>query len=175
MKLMTVNALKIGARLSDLVRELPLGINPNLDRVGFWLTFARREHRGVIIPEFAQAPVGADPILNPYGSVSIQLYSAEKALRLAAHRLRDQSAISSWQTANPRLEMYQGAVAFPLDNGGFHIVSVSAYKEPVDEAVALLIGREMGFGDNGFIQKVVEESDNQAYPYLQEAYDRDSS
>lgn len=156
--------LTVCEELSDLIPKLDS--NPNPDRVGFYLTWARSFDGG--LPSFAQAQIGE--IVNPYGAASLRGYSAEKALRLAAHRMIDSKAVSSWQTANPRLNRHQGAVAFPSSQNGFEIISVSAYESSIDEAAVLLIGLHMGWANTEFNERVVVLTGNEQYEHLRKAF-----
>lgn len=163
--------MQVGRRLSDLVSELDSAVNPNPDRNGFYVTIGKRDYNSEPIPKFSQFFVGTgDSIVNPYGSEAIKRFSAEKAFRLSAHTLIDDSAISSFQTANPELGRYSGAVAFSLF-GGTHIISVSAYQESIDESVALILGEELGLGNKEFVNRVVGLSNNNAYFPLRELFD----
>ena len=161
----TSEMLEVSKRLATLAERL----NPNPEIEGFHLTWVSRSHNGSVL-EIAQAPIGT--VRSPGGGPEgIRAYSNEKALRAAAHRLRDPDALSSWQTSDSKLGMYQGAVIFPGMSGeSFDVISVSAYEEPMDEAVALIIGQEMRLGDLDFANRIVTASRNEQSQPLHDAF-----
>ncbi len=94
-------------------------------------------------------------------------FSLEKAYRLYADWWRNPEAVSSWQTRQPDLNRYGGAVLFspsPLSNN-INIVSFSGLSEHADEAVSLALGRfYIPFPQTeGLVKAVVSASNNQIF------------
>ncbi|MEK6891414.1 MAG: hypothetical protein AABX03_04745 [Nanoarchaeota archaeon] len=85
-------------------------------------------------------------------------FSQEKAHRVYSDWLRNKTAVSSWQTRQPEIDRYGGAVLFGYDyfkrgvSVPLHdIVSFSGLSEASDEAVSAMLGY-------GFLPQVDDEA-----------------
>jgi len=89
-------------------------------------------------------------------------FSQEKAYRVCADWLRDQdNTISSWQTRQPEIDRYGGAVLFSSCQEYCNIISFSGLNELSDEALSLTLGYHLGFETNSeFAERVINISKN---------------
>ena len=91
-------------------------------------------------------------------------FSREKILRATADWLRDPNTFSSWQTRDPGMDRYGGAVLFENPEGEFpRAISFSGLKEHCDEAVALLTGEYLGLNPIRGSADIIQFSNNQVY------------
>jgi len=153
--------VEVGTKLSKIADEIEN--NPKVE--GFYLTWLSKDPNSSPGITIVRRPIGnvKSPYGNPHGDTGISAYSLEKALRLAAHKTIDPTALSSYQTADTNNERYPGSVLFPIGKNGYNIISVSAYKALLDEAVAIIIGKEVNFGDEAHAKKIISISKNQFY------------
>ena len=86
----------------------------------------------------------------------------EKAYRLYADWLRDSTSVSSWQTRDPDMNRWGGAVLFGANAGNSdrNIISFSGLTEAADEAVSLALGKNLGFANSDYLERVAEISNN---------------
>lgn len=115
-------------------------------------------------------------VSDSYKWDSYRRFSQEKVYRThAAFLISPDTTISSWQTRDKDEKKYGGAILF--DQAGAkdskEIISFSGLKEPVDEAVSLVIGHELRHVSDDFVRQVIEVSGNEVYHDLLQAY-RDS-
>ena len=155
-------------RLAEVLVDLSTRIDSNPDRSkrGGVLTLVPNEFAIVITMNIGT--VGDPAELATYFA-----FSREKAFRTYADFLRDPfHTVSSWQTRQEDINRYGGAVLFrrgrissPVD-----IISFSGLNEHVDEAISLIIGKEMRLASEDHIGRVIDISKNLVYRELYEAY-----
>ena len=88
-------------------------------------------------------------------------FSQEKAHRLYSDWLRDPASVSSWQTRQPEIDRYGGAVLFSSCQEYCNIISFSGLNELSDEALSLTLGYHLGFETNSeFAERVINISKN---------------
>ena len=98
----------------------------------------------------------------------------EKGHRLYSQWLRDPaSSLSSWQTRQPELKQYGGAILFNSHTDRPHVISFSGINEHSDEAVSLSVGLQLGFTTD--VARILEISDNPVYRELAPSLDLHSS
>ena len=120
-------------------------------------------------------------------------FSQEKAHRVLTHWLRSsfvdknidvakhgiifpedgESVVSSYQTRNPDLGMWGGAVLFEQMYSNPNIVSFSGLPELADEALSYILGKDLGLvRDQGLLQKIKEISNNPFVDDMRERFKR---
>ena len=101
--------------------------------------------------------------------------SREKALRVRADYLSSpHDTVSSSQSRDESKEKYGGAVIFNSwgrSDSPNDIISFSGLSERADEAVSLIIGKDLGLTTPKFIEYVVRISRNEVYQELLEAFE----
>jgi len=94
-------------------------------------------------------------------------FSREKVYRVQSDFLRDpNNIVSSWQTREPEIGRYGGAVIFNLKGDRtalYNIISFSGLDEQVDEAVALTMGFKLGWTNKDFLDRVLSASENHVF------------
>jgi hypothetical protein len=156
--------VSMAGELVDLSTKLDS--NPDPQRAGGVVTWALDN-----ISDINWARVGDIQVPSKWGAY--ERFSQEKIHRAYADFLRSSGTIiSSWQTRDEAAKKYGGAILFNQHGTGplKESLSFSGLKEPVDEAVSLVIGTELRQVSDNFAQHVIEISDNQVYHELREAY-----
>lgn len=155
----------VASRLIRISNDLPS--NPSSGRTGGYLTLMTTD------PVIAVQSVLVGEVADSEKLAKYSNLSREKALRLQADRLRDGESISSWQTREPGIKRYGGAVFFAGEHASHrpgYIVSFSGLAELTDEALSLTLGRFFKLGSDDIAQRVVEVSGNKVYAEMQRAF-----
>ena len=100
--------------------------------------------------------------------------SQEKAFRLYADWLRNpRQTVSSWQTRQPEMDRWGGAVLF-RPAGSCNIISFSGLTELCDEALSLLVGYKLGFPEEaGWAKRFTDISKNEAFYEMWREFNKD--
>ncbi len=142
--------------------------NPSPEKKGGFLKLLCPGHTDALPLKVGDIPIGKG---DKYASFAI-----EKAHRLYSHWLResvinpDKSIVSSYQTRNPKENMWGGAVLFDDENCTPEIVSFSGLSEVSDEALSLILVYSFGLAkDKTLFEKVKKISAN---PVVDEMFER---
>ena len=91
-------------------------------------------------------------------------FSQEKAHRLYSDWLRDPASVSSWQTRQPEINKYGGAVLFNFVNNlspSCNIISFSGLNEHADETVSFMLAYHLNLANSSDLEKITRISKNQ--------------
>jgi len=141
--------------------------NPSPDKSGGFLTFG--------LKDFEQNYMGFIGEVPMEKQLKYSRLSQEKAYRIYSDWLRNiddlKEVFSSYQTRNPDLNMWGGAVLFEHKYVAPNIISFSGLSEVADEALSFILGHSFGFtkGNEELFEKVKKTSDN---PVIENMFDR---
>jgi len=153
------NLLIAAAAHALVARSQKAPSNTNPEKAGGYLVIGSEGFEERYILKIGNCPAEKD---NKYRN-----FAQEKAHRLFSDWLRDPSSISSWQTREPNLNRWGGAVLFPIigERGpSCDIISFSGLIEPADEALGLMLGYQFKLAtDPKFAERVIDISANKVY------------
>lgn len=148
--------------LGSVIKELLLSVpqvtdNPNPEKQGGYLTVRVDGEDSLVCPMGKGVP---EEKWNQY-----RKYSMEKALRLASHAHHS----SSWQTRQPDINRYGGAIRVPRGQliTWDVIISFSGLPEQLDEALMLVAACKMKWMDVDQISAIASQNDN---PFINNLY-----
>jgi len=158
MKFAQITELAAAARdLVALSQKAPSNTHP--EKAGGYLVIGSRGFEERYILKIGTCPAEKE---DKYRNLA-----QEKAHRLFSDWLRDPLTISSWQTREPKLDRWGGAVSFPIigeRSPSCDIISFSGLIEPADEALGLMLGYQFNLAtDPSFAERVISISANKVY------------
>ncbi|MBI2107423.1 hypothetical protein HYT57_05555 [Candidatus Woesearchaeota archaeon] len=164
MELKTQGLVSVAENLISTSKSLPANLNP--DKSGGFLTVVLDDFSRIFILE-----------VGTYDTVKKDKYirfSQEKAYRLYSDWLRNPSeTVSSWQSRQPEIDRYGGAVLFDNPRKGLHsLVSFSGLNELTDEAISLMMGDQLDLKVD--VERVIGISNNEVYRQMRNYMKRNS-